>query len=57
MGARACRIPGRYRQPGPAGRARPGERIQGAIEDGVHIRLGQLGDRGGELDPARPVVV
>jgi hydroxyacylglutathione hydrolase len=34
----------------------PGERDQGGIEDSVHIPLGQLRDRLGELDPARPVV-
>ena len=28
----------------------------GYIEDSVHIPLGQLRDRAGELDPARPVV-
>ena len=34
----------------------PGEREMGCIEDSVHIPLGQLRDRAGELDPARPVV-
>ena len=34
----------------------PGEREMGCIEDSVHIPLGQLRDRVGELDPARPVV-
>jgi hydroxyacylglutathione hydrolase len=34
----------------------PGEREMGSIEDSVHIPLGQLRDRVGELDPARPVV-
>jgi len=34
----------------------PGERAQGSIEGSVHIPLGQLRDRLGELDPARPVV-
>jgi rhodanese-related sulfurtransferase len=34
----------------------PGERDQGYVEDSVHIPLGQLRDRIGELDPARPVV-
>ena len=34
----------------------PGEREMGYIEDSVHIPLGQLRDRAGELDPARPVV-
>jgi hydroxyacylglutathione hydrolase len=34
----------------------PGEHAQGAIEDSVHIPLGQLRDRIGELDPGRPVV-
>ena len=35
----------------------PGERKMGCIEDSVHIPLGQLRDRVGELDPARPVVM
>jgi hydroxyacylglutathione hydrolase len=34
----------------------PGEHAEGAIEDSVHIPLGQLRDRLGELDPDRPVV-
>ena len=34
----------------------PGEREMGRIEDSVHIPLGQLRDRVGEFDPARPVV-
>ena len=34
----------------------PGEREMGCVEDSVHIPLGQLRDRVGELDPARPVV-
>jgi hydroxyacylglutathione hydrolase len=34
----------------------PGERAQGAIEDSVHIPLGQLRERIGELDPDVPVV-
>jgi hydroxyacylglutathione hydrolase len=34
----------------------PGEREMGCIEDSVHIPLGQLRDRAGELDAARPVV-
>ena len=34
----------------------PGEREMGCIEDSAHIPLGQLRDRVGELDPARPVV-
>jgi hydroxyacylglutathione hydrolase len=34
----------------------PGERDQGYVEGSVHIPLGQLRDRIGELDPARPVV-
>jgi hydroxyacylglutathione hydrolase len=34
----------------------PGEHDQGAIEDSVHVPLGQLRDRIGELDPDRPVV-
>ncbi len=34
----------------------PGERAEGAISGSVHIPLGQLRDRAGELDPARPVV-
>ena len=34
----------------------PGEREMGCIEGSVHIPLGQLRDRVGELDPARPVV-
>jgi hydroxyacylglutathione hydrolase len=34
----------------------PGEREMGGIEDSVHIPLGQLRDRLGELDPAGPVV-
>jgi hydroxyacylglutathione hydrolase len=35
----------------------PGERDQGYVEGSVHIPLGQLRDRTGELDPARPVVI
>ena len=35
----------------------PGERETGSIEGSVHIPLGQLRDRAGELDPARPVVI
>jgi hydroxyacylglutathione hydrolase len=35
----------------------PGERDQGYVEGSLHIPLGQLRDRTGELDPARPVVV
>ena len=50
------RRPGRPPRPGAAGRARPGERETGSIEDSVHIPLGRLRDRAGELDPARPVV-
>jgi hydroxyacylglutathione hydrolase len=34
----------------------PGERDQGYVEGSVHIPLGQLRDRIGELDPARPLV-
>ena len=34
----------------------PGEHAQGAIEGSVHIPLGQLRDRTGELDPGLPVV-
>ena len=34
----------------------PGERDQGYLEGSVHIPLGQLRDRIGELDPSRPVV-
>jgi hydroxyacylglutathione hydrolase len=34
----------------------PGEREQGCIERSVHIPLGQLRDRAGELDPGRPLV-
>ena len=34
-----------------------GERDQGYVEGSLHIPLGQLRDRTGELDPARPVVV
>ena len=35
----------------------PGERAEGAISGSVHIPLGQLRDRGGDLDPAGPVVI
>ena len=38
------------------GRARS-SRETGSIEGSVHIPLGQLRDRAGELDPARPVVI
>jgi glyoxylase-like metal-dependent hydrolase (beta-lactamase superfamily II)/rhodanese-related sulfurtransferase len=35
----------------------PGERDQGYVEGSAHIPLGQLRDRIGELEPARPVVI